>query len=310
MTDRSESERAAVEAAVASCYETWSTSYYDEYYGPSAPYPPVHRELLRSVLEEAGAKRILDAGCGPASFLRDLPLDRLDAYGFDLTPSMVDEARRVLGERGVASEHVWLGSVLDPEAYAPPGVLDRGSVDAVVCCGVLPHVPEHADTIVLENLRDAVRPGGTIAVEARNALFALFTLNRYSHELFLDELVPVATLRRLAAERGEETGLEVALDDLRAMFRTDQPPVRRGADAPGYDEVLSRTHNPFVLKEQAEAVGLRDVRLRFYHFHALPPMVAGSVAELARDASLTIEDPDDWRGHFLASAFVLTGRRR
>ena len=37
---------------------------------------------------------------------------------------------------------------------------------------------------MLANLRDAVRPGGLVAVEARNQLFALFTLNRYSRDLF------------------------------------------------------------------------------------------------------------------------------
>ena len=47
----------------------------------------------------------------------------------------------------------------------------------------------------------------------------------------------------------------------------------------------------------------------FYHYHALPPMLEAAAPELFRRASVAMEDPRDWRGHFMASAFVLVGRR-
>lgn len=269
------------EARVRACYSTWGETYYEEYYGAGAPYPPVHRDLLLGLLREAGARRVLDAGCGPASFLRGLDPDEFERAGFDLTPEMVAEARRVLGGRGEA----WEGSVLDPAAYRGP------PYDAAVCVGVLPHVPAEADAAVLANLVAAVRPGGLVVVEARNQLFGLFTLNRYTYELFRDELLPHVEEERLAP--------------LRELVRMDLPPVRGGkADEPGYDEVLSRTHNPFVLRGQAEAAGLVGVRTLFYHYHDVPPQLGPSV-----EASLALERPDDWRGHFLASAFLLAGTR-
>ena len=61
-----------VEEAVRHCYSTWGGRYYDDYYGDAAAYPPVHRDILVGLLEEAGARSVLDAGCGPASFLRAL----------------------------------------------------------------------------------------------------------------------------------------------------------------------------------------------------------------------------------------------
>jgi SAM-dependent methyltransferase len=88
-----------LEARIRACYSTWSHTYFDEYYGEGAPYPPVHRELLKELLRDAGATSVLDAGCGPASFLRDLVDSDLRLAGFDVTPEMVAEARRVLGER-------------------------------------------------------------------------------------------------------------------------------------------------------------------------------------------------------------------
>jgi SAM-dependent methyltransferase len=269
------------EQRVRDCYSTWGATYYDEYYGDAAAYPPVHRDLLIALLREAGARRVLDAGAGPASFLRELDPHEFDRFGFDLTPEMVAEAGRALGGRG----EVWEGSVLDRAAY------HGAPYDAVVCVGVLPHVPAEADGAVLANLRDAVRPGGLVAVEARNELFALFTLNRYTYAFFRDALLPDVD--------------EARLEPLKELLRMDLPPVRGGkAGEPGYDEVLSRTHNPFVLRAQAEAAGLIGVRTLFYHYHDVPPMLGPSV-----EASLALERPDDWRGHFLASAFLVVGTR-
>lgn len=97
------------------------------------------------------------------------------------------------------------------------------------------------------------------------------------------------------------------LDD---RFRLDLPPLRRGTQQkPGYDEILSRTHNPFVLREQMAAAGFRDVKVLFYHFHALPPMLERLLPETFRAQSMAMENPHDWRGYFMASAFLLSGQR-
>jgi SAM-dependent methyltransferase len=299
-------EARRAEARVRACYSTWSARYYDEYYGEAAPHPPAHRDLLRGLLAAHGVRTVLDAGCGPASFLRDATDLGADLFGFDLTPEMVAEARRVMGPLGVPPGRLWEGSVLDPHAFrcpAEPGV----RFDAAVCVGVLPHVPADEDDGVVARLRDAVVPGGLVVVQARNALFGLFTLNRPSHELFRDVLIDADGLRAAAAP-GELPGLERALAGLEAAFRTDLPPVRRGhGHEPGYDEVLSRAHNPLLVAEAFGRAGLRGVRTHWYHFHALPPLVAGEAPELARRASEAMEDPGDWRGLVMASAFLVSG---
>lgn len=294
------------EEAVKACYATWSKSYYDDYYGTAASYPPVHKDLLRRVLSEFQPRALLDAGCGPASFLRDITDMGIDLYGFDMTPEMVVEARRVLAERGVNPEHVWQGNALETESYVAP----KGTTfDAAVCVGVLPHVEEGTERQVFENLRSAVRPDGLVIVEARNELFSLFTLNRYSHEFFSERLI--SGLHDATMCPSEQKGVSQALTGLEAMFRMDLPPVRTGKEGePGYDEVRSRTHNPLELRQVFEAAGFSDVRVLFYHFHCLPPMFAGVAPEMFLRESLRMEEtPEDWRGYFMASAFMLAGRR-
>ncbi len=297
-----EERRRAAEAAVKDCYSTWAQSYHTDYYSGQAAYPPVHQGLLHSWLADSGARSVLDAGCGPASMLRHLADLQADLYGFDLTPEMVNEARRVMKPLGTPPERIWEGSVTDPAAFRRP---NRGSFDAAICIGVLPHVPSECDETVIHNLRDSVRRGGLIALEARNQLFALFTLNRYSYDFFTNELAQTEQLKR-----AENAGLEAVLSGLQDRFRMDLPPVRSGKSGePGYDEVLSRTHNPLLLKQQFEDAGLSQVEVLFYHFHCLPPMFEEKLPEFFRTQSLAMENPRDWRGYFMASAFIVVGKR-
>ena len=78
-----------IEASVKQCYSTWSESYYDDYYASETAYPPVHRDLLKRLLREANVRNVLDAGCGPVSFLRDMTDTDIELFGFDLTSEMV-----------------------------------------------------------------------------------------------------------------------------------------------------------------------------------------------------------------------------
>ena len=295
----------SLEQAVTHCYSTWSDNYYQDYYLSDAAYPPVHTQIVRDELVSSGATSLLDAGCGPASMLRDLNDLGIERYGFDLTAEMVVEARRIMVEQNVPESHIWHGSVLDQASFRSP----PQGYGAAICFGVLPHIPADQDAVALANLTASVQPGGLVLAEARNQLFALFTLNRYSLDFFRKELIDEASLRARAVP--EETGaIDVALREIESHFCVDLPPVRTGkVDEPGYDEVLSRTHNPFEMRNAAEVAGLVDIEILFYHYHAMPPLVGSLLPQTFRSASLALESPRDWRGHFLASAFILKGRK-
>lgn len=297
-----------IESSVKKCYSTWGATYYDEYYGPNAPYPPVHRDLLKKIILKEKAKTLLDAGCGPASFLRDVFDLEIELYGFDLTPEMVAEAKKIFSENERDPARIWQGSVLEPTAFRNPEGNSPDAYDGAICMGVLPHIPAEMDSTVIQNLKASLRPGGFAVVEARNQLFSLFTMNRYSYEFLRDELIRPSSL---ALSNENRAALESSLEEMKAQFRMDLPPVRKGKmDEPGYDEVLSRTHNPFALRQQFESAGFKNVRTLFYHFHALPPMFGVKTKSFFLRESIAMEqNPEDWRGHFMASAFLLLGER-
>lgn len=294
--------------AVAECYSTWGKTYYDEYYGKKAPYPPVHTKMLRKLLHESGVKTLIDAGCGPASFLRDCFDFDMELYGFDLTPEMVLEGKRIFSEKKLSPERIWVGNILDQNSFTST-VDGVKNYDAVVCGGVLPHIPAEEDVCVASNIFTALKPGGVCAVEARNQLFSLFTMNRYSYEFFVNELISLEKLKKSTNVDHEK--INDLLCELRQSFHMDTPPIRKGKqDEPGYDEVLSRTHNPFTLRKIFEMTGFTDVKLMFYHFHAFPPLLEKYMPEIFLERSLDMEtNPEDWRGYFMASAFYVVGRK-
>lgn len=300
--------KSQAEQTVRHCYSTWGKTYFDEYYGANAPYPPIHREIIKRLVIESRSRNLLDAGCGPASILRAFADTNVDLFGFDLTPEMALEAKKVMAGIGFPGDRIWLGSVTDPAAFRAPAGSPAGGFDAVACVGVLPHIPEDQEERVLANLYNAVRPGGLVVIEARNALFSLFTLNRYSWEFFESSLIDFPALER--SGRISPDTLSAARTELQARFRMDMPPTRRGKkDEPGYDEILSRNHNPFLLARRFAEAGFASVRTLFYHFHRLPPMIEGSIGPAFRKLGVEMEDPHDWRGHFMASAFLLAGVR-
>ena len=288
--------------AIRSCYASWSESYFDDYLGSDADYWPVHVELIDRILTANNAATILDVGCGPASMIRLLESKDREFYGFDLTPEMIMEAQKVGTEYDIPPERFWIGDSVDANSYWPNISSSPKSYDAIICSGVLPHLEREEVDTVLMNMRNAVKMGGIVIVEARNELFSLFTLNRYSRDFFFNQLINFNNLPTDAAAK---------LKRLDEHFRTDLPPLRIGTDkSKGYDEVTSNAHNPLTLKPLFESVGFRNVSLDFFHFHRLPPMFEPELPDTFRELSKAMEDPKDWRGHFMASAFLLSGMRK
>jgi len=133
-------------------YDTVADSYAD-YVRESLseePYLRAALALFAELVHVAGGGPVADVGCGPgqvAAYLHDLGLD---IVGIDLSPAMVDVARR---------EHPGLrfkvGSMTDLD-------LADASVAGLLAFWSLVHVPDHALPGVFGHFRRALRPGGPL----------------------------------------------------------------------------------------------------------------------------------------------------
>ncbi|MER7076963.1 Methyltransferase domain-containing protein [Saccharopolyspora kobensis] len=107
-----------------------------------------HSWLLRQLPPRSA--RVLDVGCGTGAFARGLAERAEHVDAVDVSPEMIERARR-----GSARNVSWLcGDVLDLP-------LDASGYDAVTAISSLHHMPLRP---ALTRLADLLRPGGTLAV--------------------------------------------------------------------------------------------------------------------------------------------------
>jgi SAM-dependent methyltransferase len=285
-------------------YDGSAPSYHEQYdpdlLWANAEYPAnlFRLQLVARLLQEAGARSVYDLGAGEATPM--IKLHRalgMDVAGSDLSPEMVRLGRENLERHGLDAGLISHVDAQDEAAVRAERSL-RGESDAVIALGVIPHVTD--DAAFVRSMSWFCRPGGTLLLQFRNSMFSMFTFNRLTKEFILDELM---------APVPQEFKDAVAAD-LDTRLAVDMPPVRRRDDGYGYDEVLSRFHNPFELADVVGAEGYTDVRFHWYNYHPTYPMIRGQFEDRAyREAQMALEQEGTWRGMFLCSAGVIEATR-
>ncbi|MEV0678729.1 class I SAM-dependent methyltransferase [Actinosynnema sp. NPDC050436] len=135
-------------------YDTVAHSYNDlvGHTLDEHPYLLASLALFADQVTAAGGGPVADVGCGPGQVTAHLHRLGVDAFGLDLSPGMVETARR---------EHPGLrfdvGSMTDLD-------LPDDSVAGLLAFWSLIHVPDDGLPGVLAHFRRVVRPGGPVLV--------------------------------------------------------------------------------------------------------------------------------------------------
>lgn len=253
-------------------------------------------QILVRRLATLGAKRVYEIGVGEGTPLVAMAKLGLDVEGCDISEAMVEAARNNFAANGLAKDLVQWGDVEDATTLAKQ--LSGGKYDAVIAAGVLPHVRN--DRLMLETVKMCLRPGGVALIEFRNKLFSLFTFNRLTKEFILDDLLAGVPSKIKAVVESE---IDKRCATNLPTIRTARP----GAEL-GYDEILSKFHNPFDLQDLFRSVGFTEVSVHWYHYHPAPPMLESSLGSAFREAAMRLEHEGSWRGMFLCSAGVIEAR--
>ena len=125
---------------------------YAELFRTGLDDSPLSRALLvgfaEMVRRDLPDGQVLEVGSGPGAVSAHLHQLGLDVRGIDLSPAMVDVARRDHPGVGFDVGHM--------------GALDRadGSLAGLVCWYSLIHVPAHQRQAVLDEFHRVLRPGG------------------------------------------------------------------------------------------------------------------------------------------------------
>jgi SAM-dependent methyltransferase len=133
-------------------YDTVAGSYADQLRDAldGKPYLNAALGLFTELVRAAGGGLVADVGCGPGHVTAHLRDSGLDAFGIDLSPVMIDVARR--DHPGLRFE---VGSMTDlPLADA--------SLAGLIAFWSLVHVPGPAIPGVLGQFRRVLCPGGVL----------------------------------------------------------------------------------------------------------------------------------------------------
>jgi 2-polyprenyl-3-methyl-5-hydroxy-6-metoxy-1,4-benzoquinol methylase len=289
-------DKASVADYYNSSAETYHRQYQRENLASHGEYPANYfrLQILVQRLSALRLKSVYEVGVGEGTPLATVASMGIRVAGCDIAKAMVEKAKETFITHGLPPDVIQWGDIQDSTTLG--NQLVDGAFDAVIAAGVLPHVAN--DRLVLANMGMLIRDGGRLFVEFRNKLFSLFTLNRYTKEFMLDDL-----LRDVPADVKD-----VVAQELDKRVAVDQPPLRLVSDdgsAPGYDAILSKFHNPFELTHLIECSGFKDVRIHWYHYHPAPPMLEAKLGSGFRKAAMALEHEGSWRGYFLCSAGVV-----
>jgi SAM-dependent methyltransferase len=133
-------------------YDTVAVSYADQLRDALAgePYLRAALALFADLVRAAGGGPTADVGCGPGHVTARLQELGVDAFGIDLSPAMVDVARR--DYPGLRFE---VGSMMDLR-------LADASVAGLLAFWSLVHIPDDEVPTVFGHFRRVLRPGGPL----------------------------------------------------------------------------------------------------------------------------------------------------
>lgn len=169
-------------------YHDGEAGHYDSY-SQTPRIAVAEKWILSWISQTVPDGVIVDLGCGTGRVAHALADVNRQVIAIDRSQQMLAQASAALPADTTA--------LLRCDARMMP--LADGSVDAVVCSGVLHHIPEWSDAI--KEISRILRPGGTLVVREPNAEYAqaLFA----PVERAIDALVSAASRRRHSAEIAE-----------------------------------------------------------------------------------------------------------
>ncbi|MCA9522446.1 MAG: class I SAM-dependent methyltransferase [Myxococcales bacterium] len=124
-------------------------------------WPP--KEIIESVLAELKPNRILDCACGSGVLLTELKERGLDVFGADISPQMID-----LAKKNAAARNIHIPYVTAEWQELPERIAER--FDLVLCLGnALSHCEsKRARQESIFSIAQMLNPGGVLLLDVRD----------------------------------------------------------------------------------------------------------------------------------------------
>lgn len=255
----------------------------------SKDYPANQKrlEIVIKKLNQIRPKTILDAGCGNALPLIKIKKKKFNIIGYDKSRNMVYEAKQNLEQNNLNKDLVFYGDFKNKKFSK--------KFDCIIGLGSF-YYTDNFDKVILNQTR-ALKKGGYLIFSLRNELFNSFTMNEYT-VTFLSNLFSIKKFNKKAQN---------AFFNFFKGFKFKNKNFSKNIDQ---NNVESLVHNPLKIKDEfLKKFKLDLIDIDYYHYHCLPPPLENLLGDNFREISWKMENSADWRGIFLASAFVVTCKK-
>ena len=271
------------------------TSYYSQLYKKinfkeSYPADVKRLEIFKLLIKKYKPKTIVDAGCGAGMPLIQIKKMGFNITGYDKAKNMVQEAKANLIKYKLPE------NLIDTGNFENPKHIKDNSIDCILGMGTIYYSKKFIQT--LKNQRKKLKKNGRLIFSLRNQLFDIATLNNYSIKFFsnlyeINKSNKYIKKKYLRLFQGYSDRKKFKLNNI------------------DDSQVYSKTYNPLTIENLIlSKVGLKCNGIYFYHFHALPPIFENIDKINFRKQSFKIEKPNDWRGYFIASGFVVDCQKK
>ena len=242
-------------------------------------------KIFLDLIKKHKPKNIVDAGCGAGMPLVLIKKKGYKIVGYDKSKNMIKEAKANLRRNKLPMDLVFY------DDFENPKNVKNNSVDCILGMGAFYYSKNVNKTLL--NQRKKLKKNGRLIFSARNRLFDIATLNNYTKK-FLDEIYNIKKLKN---------NWKGKYENLTKNFSNRNKFKIKNIDEKGvYNHI---PHNPLTITSEMLKLGLKVEGMYFYHYHALPPLFENFDQHYYRKISWKMENPTDWRGFLLASAFVI-----
>lgn len=153
-------------------------------------FKQAERQIVFRMVRNVTDAKVLDAGCGPGHYIRNLlPLNN-EVTGIDASPGMTQLCRRTFqdGKLDLA--------VADLE-HIP---LRAASFNLIICVDTLQYFSDKERQAILHNLISLLRPGGQIIVDVKNSGCPYFWFKPFRDRMA--SYYTISSVTKVLKERG------------------------------------------------------------------------------------------------------------
>lgn len=275
-------------------YSEKSSVYESSYTGKGRYRSNLYRLLIvLKLLNEINPHPdlILEAGCGDARVVAEVIKEGFHCLGFDINKDMLEEGKKILAKNGIDTELIKEGGI-----YNIP--YEDNTFDAILCLGVLGNIPEHKK--VFQEFKRVLKSKGRVIISLNNELFSLFSMNEYTLKFYKEIFKDINIDRSIQKHFMRSLEKWLNLESIISLDKVMQDSEINKAS------VTIEKYNPLNIHEIFKKIGYDVEKVRFYHYHPLPPRFEKEYPELFMSFAETLETTAyDWKGAILCNAMVI-----